>query len=144
MPGWPPQLGSVVHKCGFMEADSPEKGEVLLFLLSTCGQNLNQSCLENLTGLQLPECASFSCWIHMNRAQRCASDRNVHLLTESCEAFLKLLQTCCSAQLWDSYAWKQHTDYMTSVFYARTLCSFHIAPRALTSWVPCFPSSKHW
>lgn len=32
-----------------------------------------------------------------------------------------------------------HLDH----FYARTLCSFHIAPKALTSCVPCFPSSKH-
>lgn len=38
-------MGSLVDKCGFMEADSPEKGEDLLLLLSTCGQDQNQSCL---------------------------------------------------------------------------------------------------
>ena len=32
----------------------------------------------------------------------------------------------------------------SSFLYARTLCSFHIAPKAFTSCVPCFPSSRHW
>lgn len=30
------------------------------------------------------------------------------------------------------------------IFIGLTLCSFHMAPSAFTSWLECLPSSKHW